>query len=98
MKIPNKQIRVNVTRNNIKIGKPGHCAECPIAQALIDMGYQNVNVGWENNYVCTDNAIIHFQLSRTAVNFITKFDNGEKVKPAAFVFKISRVTSFKGEI
>lgn len=80
---------ITVTKTDIKKGKKESTTCCPIALAvkrklkkpqLIYVFRDEIRFGrqWGNNY---DNDI---DLPKSAVKFIDKFDDGEKVKPFSF--------------
>lgn len=77
-------MKITVTEEDIKRGKIDSCL-CPIALATLRLGYTNVNV-WTDRLYCKDKQgnISEYTLSRRAIKFIERFDNGLSVKSSNF--------------
>lgn len=78
-----KKVLINVTEKHIKNGLAFEGGSCPVALALIDMGY-NKRVG--NTLIFNINMIADQFLPRSACRFIRNFDDGKKVKPFSFYY------------
>src|SRR5271170_7675821 len=78
-------IDLNVTKSHIATGKQSS-TQCPIALALIDKRYEEVNVGElkDEAYFYYEGVDYIAELSKRAIKFIDKFDNNEPVKPFSF--------------
>lgn len=74
---------IQVTQDHINNGGIG-CHECPIALAMIEQGYTEVEVGkYEACYV-EDGKRRHGRLPIKARNFISMFDRNFEVSPFRF--------------
>jgi hypothetical protein len=105
MKIP-KQIKVKLTKADIKEGTPNNTATCPIALRLTKEGYiyPDINAVEPKVYKAlvtsdpdhygghnyTQRFCFHLRPSKSAVEFIEKFDGGLKVKPVTLVFYVNK--------
>ena len=74
---------VRVTRQDIKNGVPKNNFSCPIAQSLFRAGLHYVSV--RSTYVIA--GCRTYRLSLAAQEFVRRFDNGIRVKPATFLIK-----------
>lgn len=88
-----KNVRINVTKKDIKNGTRSDSDECPIARACRRAGLKNVSVGGRT--VTCDGARPRggttsrrqFKVPQKATNFISAFDGGRDV--AAFAFTLT---------
>lgn len=82
-----KNIRINVTKKDIRYGKRGEARNCPIARACKRAGLKQVNVlGYQ---VYAAQALVDydertFKMPIKAQRFVKSYDNGEKVSPFSF--------------
>lgn len=93
-------MKVKVNWLNIKKGKPGNAAACPIANALLgklkNAKRVNVEVGGDTadiSFASKDGQVeisISAPLPPKAQQFIEKFDNREQVEPFEFDLKIPK--------
>jgi hypothetical protein len=79
-----KSFTVHVKGKHIKQGKPGQGDYCPIALALKDMGYSDVNVQGAGAIEVDG---VDLEVPDNIDKFIGKFDDHESVKPFSFVAK-----------
>lgn len=79
-----KRLKVTVTRDHIKRGKPGESEYCPIALALKGMGKRHVQVG--EVCCCWDGGTADLPLKST--KFIERFDAKKPVKPFSFTLNV----------
>ena len=80
-----RNMLIKVTRKDIEGGKPDDCYSCPVARALKrHLKTNHIEVGG-----CWGWAVgkSYFNLPKTAVAFIKKFDAGMEVKPFSFNLK-----------
>lgn len=80
-------MKIKITENHIKKGKPANTYCCPIALALKENGYEDPTVGASKAYAVKDGNMISLKLSDSAIRFIKKFDKNEKVEPFEFEFE-----------
>ena len=72
---------VKVTAEDIKNGRPGKCALCPIALALKrTLGTDEVSVYSEGLMV----GVQYFRATQKIKDFIDRFDEGSHVRPTKF--------------
>lgn len=94
----NRNIRITVTKNDIRLGVKGDVEKCPIARACKRLGLKDVSVEGDivkhrGTAVRTewDGTKVKVQRIRAlpvkAADFITKFDEGEAVEPFTFTLK-----------
>jgi len=80
-------IQINVTTENIEAakGQDGVYNQCPIAQALRQLGYLNIDAD-EDRILLTssDGQRLFCKTPREISLFIDRFDNGEAVSPSSF--------------
>lgn len=81
------QIKITVTKENIKQGVVRDCYRCPIQRAIRDIGYCQTTVGREFVEIFSENSLHRYDLSRSARKFINNFDNRKFVKPQNFILK-----------
>lgn len=82
-----KYVEVQVTELDIMLGKKGSCTQCPIAYAVKRATGRKRNVVVNGKYLVIDGAYNNcqqFSLPKKARDFISKFDDGKKVKPFKF--------------
>lgn len=80
-----KQIRVNVTQEDIDSGHKNSCSRCPVALAVGRIFPNNemmdvvecIRVGYKGSYT-------EYAITKQTNRFINDFDNGEKVSPFKF--------------
>lgn len=74
---------VTVTDKHIKNGRPGHLLSCPIALALRDAGFTSPSVSSE---ICFSKNRKSYRTiaPKRAETFMSRFDDGGKVKPFSF--------------
>lgn len=88
-------IKVTVTKQNIQKanrirnahrtgGVPDTGEVCPVAQALKSQGRQNPQVAHTD---CTWDGAFYYALPQTARDFISRWDNEEKVEPISFYLR-----------
>ena len=82
-----RKIKVKVTKKDIANGKRSKCTKCPIALAIrrvqgcstyMVSSYSIYNRSYE--YLCN--------LPKKAANFVSQFDDGNKVKPFSFTVEL----------
>lgn len=86
------RVRVEVTQNDIRKGRRGDCANCPIARAVKRVTrVQNALVEDDGtiSFSKRDNIVI-IPASEKRERFISKFDAGEKVEPIVFLMNIPK--------
>ena len=77
--------KIEVTAKHIKEGKKKVGSSCPVALACRDVFQMSrIMVG----YVTLDIDSEKVNLSQKATDFISRFDEGEKVKPFSFYVKV----------
>ena len=84
------EVTVKVLDRHIQKGKPNKCAECPIALALVDAGFDRpwVDHSLVHYFAKPDGVreeLYHFWLPGDAVGFVEDFDEGKPVKPFEFI-------------
>ena len=92
-----KNIRINVTKNDIKKGSTADPSECPIARACRRAGLKNPKINFHNFHEmdcdspCGNDAFaferqkrLTFKMPMKATKFVKSFDRGENVKPFSF--------------
>ncbi len=83
-------IRVTVTQDHIDRGSMGSPTHCPIALALKGNGHRNASVGYHTVCLgCFDVEL--YELSKPAIAFASRFDQGEQVKPRTFVLSLPKI-------
>lgn len=76
------RIKVKITEEHIRSGKPRTITLCPIALALKDkFPYSSVRVGADD--VSIDDS--EYNLSKEARRFVDRFDHEKPVAPATFI-------------
>lgn len=81
-------MRIYVTEDDIKNGKPSKVKSCPIALALKRRGFRGIRV--DPSWVRIDNRGFAIPLPEVAKVFIKKFDNKEKVKQFSFYLEVKK--------
>lgn len=80
--------KIQITSTDIKKGFPNVVDMCPIALAVRrKMKAHNVSVGGHVNFSIKRNNF-RAKLPKKAVNFIIRFDDGQKVKPFSFIMTV----------
>jgi hypothetical protein len=83
------QVKVNVTKQDIKNGVVGGVDSCPIALALNRSGYLDVTVAGEIHSYDHNMVAKH---TKRSLNFVSKFDKCKSsVKPCSFTFNFKWV-------
>lgn len=89
-------MRINVTDDDIKMGRKDNCRECPVALAIArDTNSYNVEVGGSYLILIDD---YRFDNSgnclglREVFDFVWEFDNGLEVKPFSFEMPLDEGT------
>lgn len=86
------RVAINVTEKDIRKGCKGDDQNCPIARAVLKNlknGYVSVDcTGQIRVSDAEDGVMVDTDTSIRRERFITKFDNGEKVKPFRFLMNI----------
>lgn len=78
-------INVKITASHIKDGSPGECTKCPIALALLEMGYGDVKVDEKSLTMIDGNGQrFTYKIPRDASLFILDYDQDYKVGPIVF--------------
>lgn len=83
---------IEVTAEDIRLGKRDHCYLCPIARAIarelkVPLSRQYVEVTEKNVFLTTSEVILKkAKLSKRAEKFVKDFDN--KKTPHPFKFKL----------
>lgn len=80
-------MKIKVTEDHIKKGKPANTYCCPVALALKENGYEDATVGESKAYAVKDGNTVTLKLSDSASSFIRKFDMNEQVEPFEFEFE-----------
>ena len=81
-----KDIKIEVTQEDIDRGEKGDCAKCPIARAIrrtLKVRYVHVDTDfleWGPDYSCMNAPV---KVSK----FIDAFDEGRRVSPFTFMLK-----------
>lgn len=76
-------MKINVTKEDIKKGKPKEARLCPIARACKRAGLKDAAV----RYTRIENGRQCFPISKTTSRFISDFDLGKPVKPFSFYLR-----------
>lgn len=79
-----KRILVKVRRKHIQKGWAKECAECPVALAVSDAGFDQASVYVDTIWFTDDQQRKFSDSPRSVVRFIRAFDNGREVKPFNF--------------
>lgn len=87
LKIPAKTL--NITAKDIKVGKPGHPCDCPIARAaqrrypgkLVHVGIAAIRITDPRSLTVG----VSIFLPEKAIKFISLFDSGQCVRPFSFI-------------
>lgn len=79
---------INVTQKNINNGKPCSSGFCPIALALQDMGFTEVDVCYGSTSFKNESGMQLVETSPLMEDFFHKFDEGLKVEPFSFQLEI----------
>lgn len=66
---------VNVTQYHLDTGVPESTQCCPIALAIVDLGYDDVEVEESLVTILIDGEYVCFDLPQVAQDFIDTFDN-----------------------
>ncbi|AXH46555.1 hypothetical protein SEA_ROBINSPARKLES_110 [Gordonia phage RobinSparkles] len=79
-------MKVTVTQEHIDKGKPWEICNCPIALALKEKGFANVEVSTLAISVGKNNQALlnHYSVPSIAKQFIKAFDDGQTVEPFEF--------------
>lgn len=79
-------MKVSVRQRHIAFSPPQHPELCPIARALMDLGWTNISVGAFNVTMQMPNSKqwYLYLLPEKARNFIRDFDAGQPVEPFEF--------------
>ncbi len=83
---------IEVTAEDIRLGKRDHCYRCPIARAIarelkVPLSRKYVEVTEKNVFLTTSEVILKkAKLSKRAAKFVKDFDN--KKTPQPFKFKL----------
>jgi hypothetical protein len=75
---------IKVSSEHIKKGTPVGGRLCPIALALKDAGFTDVDVDDESIQATKDGLFIYTGTPKRAATFVRKFDNEKKVAPFNF--------------
>ena len=75
---------VKVMQRHIDKGIGGDCGKCPIALALLDVGFTHVDVDTNNIMINYKDKTYYIDLPDEAVEFIERFDNELPVNPFSF--------------
>jgi hypothetical protein len=78
-------MKISVTKEHIKKGKPTFPSACPIALALKDAGFTTPIV--IDTFMREEEADIYYDLPRSCSRFIRRFDTKKSVKPFNFILK-----------
>lgn len=90
-----KKLTINVTAEDIRLGKKDQPASCAIARAAKRLGLKKVNV--DNTLDFSKDGREWFAvLPSKAKEFINRFDDGAKVKPFSFSVEVQEDT-YPGE-
>lgn len=88
-----KAITVKVTRDHISEAIPGCEYRCPIACALMDMGYKGVQVFDRDGLLWKGMNQYQFLLFEPVTDFIKEFDSREEVHPIEFELYLHKVAA-----
>jgi hypothetical protein len=88
--IPTK-LKVSVTQKHIDKGKPHNPEYCPIAYAMRDLGFKDLDVGGSDVTGTLGGFTTTYYGPAKNDIFVQKFDSGEKVKPFTFVADLAEV-------
>jgi hypothetical protein len=82
-------MRLKVTQDCIDRAEPATAWACPIAVALIRAGFNDpfVDPDLEAASAWKGGERFSFTLSRRALRFIERVDNGKRVRPTCFVLR-----------
>lgn len=78
-------MRIYVTAEDIRDGLPRNCHACPIYRALKRAGLKVTGV---TRMIVDMYRGSTYRLPKSAIEFISRFDNGKPVKPFSFEFPI----------
>jgi hypothetical protein len=81
------RIKIDVTDRHIRDGRPGVCARCPVALALVD--HPAIRAAFAMGPHClvihTLDATVHYTCPpRSVARFIRRFDVGKSTDPFSF--------------
>jgi hypothetical protein len=78
-------MKVKVTEEHIRCGKPGEHAQCPIALAIREQyGFECVSIGSTVATLRQGSVQANYALPSEATRFIINFDKGRTVSPMEF--------------
>ncbi len=80
--------KVTVTQDHIDSGKKSDCALCPIALALVEMGYLDVEVHGTFVRLPVVSGRLFMDLPEVAVDFIGHFDTHGAIGVSPFEFDL----------
>lgn len=78
-------ITINVDAYHIEQGRSGEYNRCPIALALFEQGFREINVDEDFVRLQWGNTLLEFTPPREMKLFIDDFDHFRPVKPSTFV-------------
>lgn len=81
------QITFTVTSNHVSRGIPGDCFKCAAALALLDSGYEDVDISDGMVRVVYGGKMFFFEISNDLEAFIEDFDEGQFFTEDADPFK-----------
>ena len=81
------EISIEVTPHHISIGRSGEYNACPVAIALWEAGYRDINVDDEFVKLRQGRKELAFKPPKEMRLFIDAFDNYRPVKPQIFKLK-----------
>lgn len=74
-------MKLPITAKHLRDGKKAKCRGCPIALALVDMGFDEAFVGVETIYATKNHHSQYFKHSQQSRIFMSHFDRGLTVIP-----------------
>lgn len=83
-------VRVDVTEEHIRDGKPRRCDSCPIALAIadaLDVGFNHVRVRKEGVTLFWGPVPRKARLPKIAAEAMNRFDEGGKIEPFSFTLE-----------
>ena len=88
-------MKINITQEDLDLGKRYHCKMCPVALALQRAGIEVSSVGkYVFSYYVTNTAesirLKTVGLPPTVTSFIAKFDKGERTEPFEFEIELTK--------
>lgn len=81
-------VTIEITQEDIDNGRPINPVFCPVALAFRRMGYDSISVGGLGfaSFLDKGGSVVYLNGGVAAIDFIRKFDRGERVQPVTLAF------------